>query len=198
MLESTEIKSEVLGEDASLAIDIAAPIVMQDINQLSKELEVPWEKGVFETVDDGSKGLIALILKLAYRLVPQGIDIYLRFTPGRPEKPGVVKEDYSAFIGDGRTPFKKMVDDKILVKKLDCEEYTLAGLKLPENMKEKPSQGLIVMIGPGSLNEKTGELEVPEFEVGEKILFGKFAGTDVKVHGVEYKVLTPKDVLAVF
>lgn len=91
----------------------------------------------------------------------------------------------------------KPLGDRVIVKPLTQEEVTKSGIVLPDTVeKEKKEQGEVVAVGPGRLNEK-GIRNAPEVKVGDRVLFGKYAGEDAEIDGVEYKVLKEEDVLAV-
>jgi chaperonin GroES len=88
------------------------------------------------------------------------------------------------------------LQDRILVKRIDSEEKTVGGLIIPDNAKEKPMQGKVIAIGNGKKLDD-GTLHRPDVKVGDSILFGKYAGSEVKVDGVEHLVLKEDDILGV-
>ena len=88
--------------------------------------------------------------------------------------------------------------NRIVVKPIEREEQTAGGIFLPDTAKEKPQTGEIVAVGPGEYVEATGKIVPSALEVGEKVFYGKYAGTDVTVEGNEFKILDVKDVLAKF
>ena len=88
------------------------------------------------------------------------------------------------------------LNDKILVKRLDAEEKTKGGIVLPDTAKEKPKEGKVISVGTGKLLEN-GERAKPQVSAGDRVLFNSYAGTEVKVEGVEHLILTEDDVLAI-
>lgn len=90
----------------------------------------------------------------------------------------------------------KPLADRVVVKKLDAEEKTAGGIVLPDTAKEKPQQGEILAAGPGKFDEK-GNRQPMETKVGDKVLFAKYSGTEVKIDGVEYLILAERDILAI-
>ena len=86
--------------------------------------------------------------------------------------------------------------DRVVVKPLEDSEEMRGGLYIPDTAKEKPQQGEIVAVGPGKLSEEGARLE-PDVEVGQKVLYGKYSGTDVTVDGNEYLILRESDILAI-
>ncbi len=87
--------------------------------------------------------------------------------------------------------------DRVIVDPLDKEEVTAGGILLPETAKEKPQEGLVVAAGPGRWDDdgkKRVEMEVTE---GDKVIFQKYSGTEVKVNDKKYLILSEKDILAV-
>ena len=86
--------------------------------------------------------------------------------------------------------------DRVVVKKLDAEDKTAGGIVLPDTAKEKPQQGEVLAVGAGRLDEK-GTRQPLEVKVGDKVLFAKYSGTEVKFEGTEYLILAEKDILAV-
>jgi len=89
----------------------------------------------------------------------------------------------------------KPLADRVVVRKLEAEEKTAGGIVLPDTAKEKPQQGEVLAVGPGKLDEK-GTRHPMEVKVGDKVLFAKYSGTEVKIEGVEYFILFEKDILA--
>jgi len=90
----------------------------------------------------------------------------------------------------------KPLADRVLIKKIEAEEKTSGGIVLPDTAKEKPQQGEVLAVGPGKLDEK-GNRQPMEVKVGEKVLFAKYSGTEVKIDGVEYTILAERDILAI-
>ncbi len=90
----------------------------------------------------------------------------------------------------------KPLGDRIVIKVIEDTEQTSGGIFIPDSAKEKPQKGEIVAIGQGKMNEK-GEREPMDVKVGDTVLYAKYAGTDIKMDGVEYKILSVKDALAV-
>lgn len=86
--------------------------------------------------------------------------------------------------------------DRLIVKVIEpIEEKTKSGLYVPDTAKEKPQEGEVLAVGPGALNEK-GERIPMSVAVGDKIIFSKYAGTEIKLDGEEYLVMAERDVLA--
>jgi len=90
----------------------------------------------------------------------------------------------------------KPLADRILVKALESQEKTKGGIVLPDTAKEKPQQGEVIAIGAGKLLED-GSIKNPEVKVGDKVLYGKYAGTEIKVDDQEFLILREDDILAV-
>ena len=86
--------------------------------------------------------------------------------------------------------------DNLVIEIIDDAEQTSGGIFIPDSAKEKPQKGEVVAIGQGKMNEK-GEREPMDVKVGDTVLYAKYAGTDIKMDGVEYKILSVKDALAV-
>ena len=86
--------------------------------------------------------------------------------------------------------------DRVVVQALEETEQMRGGLYIPDTAKEKPQQGTIIAVGPGKLSDEGTRIE-PDVKVGQKILYGKYSGTDVSVDGVEYLILRESDILAV-
>ncbi len=90
----------------------------------------------------------------------------------------------------------KPLADRVVVKKLDAEEKTAGGIVLPDSAKEKPQQGEVLAVGPGRTDDKGARVAM-EVKVGDKVLFAKYTGTEVKIEGVEYLILVERDILAI-
>ena len=88
------------------------------------------------------------------------------------------------------------LSDKLVVKIIDEAEQTSGGIFIPDSAKEKPQKGEVVAVGQGKLNDK-GEREPMDVKTGDIVLYAKYAGTDIKMDGTEYKILSVKDALAV-
>ena len=90
----------------------------------------------------------------------------------------------------------KPLDDRVVVSPLSAEETTSGGVILPDSAKEKPNKGKVVAVGPGKLRDD-GERMPPAVKKGAVVFYGKYAGTEVKVAGDEFKILRESDILAV-
>jgi chaperonin GroES len=90
----------------------------------------------------------------------------------------------------------KPLGDRVFVKVSAAEEKTAGGIILPDNAKEKPNVGEVMQVGVGKLNDK-GERQAMEVSIGDKVLYSKYAGTDIKLGGDDYVLLSEKDILAV-
>lgn len=90
----------------------------------------------------------------------------------------------------------KPLADRVVIKKLEAEEKTAGGIVIPDTAKEKPQQGEVLAVGPGKTGED-GKKQAMEVKQGDKVLFAKYSGTEVKIDGVEYVILGEKDILAV-
>ncbi len=90
----------------------------------------------------------------------------------------------------------KPLGDRIVLKVIDDVQQTQGGIFIPDSAKEKPQKGEVVAVGPGKTMDN-GEREPLDVKVGDKVLYAKYSGTDVKMDGIEYKILSVKDVLAI-
>jgi chaperonin GroES len=86
--------------------------------------------------------------------------------------------------------------DRVVVTRIDAEEKTTGGIIIPDTAKEKPQEGRVVAIGPGGRDEN-GKLIPIDVKVGDRILFGKWSGTEVKIDGVEYLTMKESDIMGV-
>lgn len=87
--------------------------------------------------------------------------------------------------------------DRVVVKKVDAEQKTAGGIVIPDTARERPQQGEVLAVGPGKL-EDNGQRIPMEVKQGDKVLFAKYTGTEVKIDGIEYVVLSERDILAIF
>src|SRR5699024_8576536 len=106
----------------------------------------------------------------------------------------VIKERVIIFKEDIMTI--KPLGDRIVLKVIDDVQQTQGGIFIPDSAKEKHQKGEVVAVGPGKTMDN-GEREPLDVKVGDKVLYAKYSGTDVKMDGVEYKILSVKDVLAI-
>ena len=86
--------------------------------------------------------------------------------------------------------------DKVIIQVIDETEQTAGGIFIPDTAREKPQKGLVLAVGPGKMLDN-GSREAMEVSCGNTILFTKYGGTDVKIDGVEYKILSVRDILGV-
>ena len=86
--------------------------------------------------------------------------------------------------------------DRVVVKRIDAEEKSAGGIIIPDTAKEKPQEGEIVAAGPGGRNE-TGQLIPLDVKVGDRVLFGKWSGTEVKIDGEDLLIMKESDVMGV-
>jgi chaperonin GroES len=89
----------------------------------------------------------------------------------------------------------KPLDDRIVVKAIEEEETTASGLVIPDTAKERPQEGEVIAVGPGRFED--GQRIPMDVSVGNKVIYSKYGGTEVKIDGVEYLILSARDVLGV-
>jgi chaperonin GroES len=90
----------------------------------------------------------------------------------------------------------KPLEDRIVVKTLDAEQTTASGLVIPDTAKEKPQEGEVLAVGPGRVDDNGKRVPV-DVQVGDKVIYSKYGGTEVKYGGEELLILSARDVLAV-
>jgi chaperonin GroES len=90
----------------------------------------------------------------------------------------------------------KPLQDRVLVKRLEAEEKTASGLYIPDSAKEKPQEGEVIAVGPGKYLDNGSRLELT-VKVGDKVLFSKYAGNDIKLDGEEYLIMREDDILGI-
>jgi chaperonin GroES len=86
--------------------------------------------------------------------------------------------------------------DRVVIKRIDAEEKSAGGIIIPDTAKEKPQQGEVVAVGPGGRDE-SGKLIPIDLEVGNRVLFAKWSGTEVKIDGDEYLIMKESDIMGV-
>ena len=91
----------------------------------------------------------------------------------------------------------KPLEDRIVIKSLEAEQTTASGLVIPDTAKEKPQEGEVLAVGPGRWNEDGDERIPLDVNVGDRVIFSKYGGTEIKLGGQEYLTLSARDVLAI-
>ena len=86
--------------------------------------------------------------------------------------------------------------DRVLIRRIDAEEKTVGGIIIPDTAQEKPMEGEVVAAGPGARNEQ-GEVVALEVKAGDRILFGKWSGTEVKLDGQELLIMKESDIMGI-
>ena len=86
--------------------------------------------------------------------------------------------------------------DRVVVKRIEAEEKTAGGIIIPDTAKEKPSQGEVIAVGPGGRDE-AGKLIPIDIQVGDRVLFGKWSGTEVKIDGQDLLIMKESDIMGV-
>ncbi|CUX54955.1 10 kDa chaperonin [Agrobacterium tumefaciens str. CFBP 5621] len=86
--------------------------------------------------------------------------------------------------------------DRILVRRVESEEKTKGGIIIPDTAKEKPSEGEVVSVGPGARNE-AGQVQALDVKAGDRILFGKWSGTEIKINGEDLLIMKESDVMGI-
>jgi len=94
-----------------------------------------------------------------------------------------------------KTKFRPL-HDRVVVRRIEAEEKTKGGIIIPDTAKEKPSEGEIIAVGPGGRDE-AGKLIPIDVKVGDRILFGKWSGTEVKLDGQDYLIMKESDIMGV-
>ena len=86
--------------------------------------------------------------------------------------------------------------DRVIIKRIEEEEKTKGGIIIPDSAKEKPSEGKVIAVGNGKILDN-GEVKALEVKKGDKVLFGKYAGTEIKINGEEHLIMREDDIIAV-
>ena len=92
--------------------------------------------------------------------------------------------------------FRSPLHDRVLVRRIEGEDKTKGGLIIPDSAKEKPAEGMVVSVGPGARKD-SGELIAPSVKAGDKILFGKWSGTEIKLDGEDLLIMKESDILGI-
>ncbi|MFZ0995839.1 MAG: co-chaperone GroES [Candidatus Dormiibacterota bacterium] len=87
--------------------------------------------------------------------------------------------------------------DRVVVKPLERDETTKSGIVLPDTAKEKPQEGLIEAVGNGKYNEQTGQRIALDVKVGDRVIYAKYSGSEIKIDEQEYLILSERDILAI-
>jgi len=90
----------------------------------------------------------------------------------------------------------KPLSDRVVLKPVKAEEKTKGGIVLPDTAKEKPQEGEVIAVGPGRVLENGTKL-TPEVKVGDRVIYSKYSGTEVKIEGEEYLIIRESDILAI-
>ena len=102
----------------------------------------------------------------------------------------------TVLIGRNHNMNLQPLGDRVVVRPLDEEDMkTPSGIYIPDTAKEKPQEGEVVAVGPGELNEKGERIEI-DVNKGDKVIYSKYGGTEIKVEGTEYLILSSRDILA--
>ncbi len=86
--------------------------------------------------------------------------------------------------------------DRVVVTRIDADDKTAGGIIIPDTAKEKPSEGVVISVGPGGRDE-AGKITPIDLKVGDRVMFGKWSGTEVKIDGVEYLIMKESDIMGV-
>ncbi len=90
----------------------------------------------------------------------------------------------------------KPLNDRVLVLRIGEEEKTSGGIIIPDTAKEKPQEGKVVAVGPGKVNDEGKKIAL-DVKAGDKVLFGKYSGTEIQIDGVEHLIMKEDDILAI-
>src|SRR5215472_11833969 len=116
--------------------------------------------------------------------------------PSWQSNPGSAKERPFISHSVGDTMKFRPLHDRVVVKRIDAEEKSAGGIIIPDTAKEKPSQGEVIAVGPGGRDEN-GKLIPIDIQVGDRVLFGKWSGTEVKIDGQELLIMKESDIMGV-
>jgi chaperonin GroES len=108
----------------------------------------------------------------------------------------IAQEDFALTTATASATKLRPLGDRVVVKPTPREEMTKSGIVLPDTAKEKPQEGSVLAVGPGRVLDD-GAREAMDVQVGQKVLYAKYAGTEFKVDGEEYLIISQKDILAI-
>jgi len=114
----------------------------------------------------------------------------------RPTGEASFLEDLNCRKKENRVMKLRPLQDRVIIKRLEEEEKTAGGIIIPDTAKEKPQQGRVVAVGKGKILEN-GQVTPPIVKEGDRVLFNKYAGTEVKIDGEEHLVMREDDILAI-
>jgi len=107
-----------------------------------------------------------------------------------------VEEPQNLFVQEENDMAFRPLHDRILVRRIEADEKTAGGIIIPDTAKEKPSEGEVIAVGPGARDE-SGKLVELDVRVGNRILFGKWSGTEIKLNGEDLIIMKESDVMGV-
>jgi chaperonin GroES len=110
-------------------------------------------------------------------------------------KPAIESSDAIASHQEDPMKFRPL-HDRVVIKRIEAEEKTTGGIIIPDTAKEKPHQGEVIAVGPGGRDE-AGKLIPIDVKAGDRVLFGKWSGTEVKIDDVEYLIMKESDIMGV-
>jgi chaperonin GroES len=114
---------------------------------------------------------------------------------GKSSPPAVKSKKQHIETGSQTMKFRPL-HDRVVIKRIEAEEKTTGGIIIPDTAKEKPQQGEVIAVGPGGRDE-SGKLIPIDVQVGDRVLFGKWSGTEVKLDGIEYLIMKESDLMGV-
>ena len=116
--------------------------------------------------------------------------------PGRPLSDWASRPALTLAPGKTRTMEFRPLHHRVLVRRVTAEEKTAGGIIIPDTAKEKPQEGEVISVGSGTLNDK-GDLRALDVKAGDRVLFGKWSGTEVKINGEDLLIMKESDILGV-
>jgi chaperonin GroES len=103
---------------------------------------------------------------------------------------------YQPILQGGFILVLKPLSDRVVLKPIQAEEKTKGGIVLPDTAKDKPQEGEVIAVGPGRILENGAQLE-PTVKVGDRVIYSKYSGTEIKINGEEYLIVRESDILAI-
>ena len=117
------------------------------------------------------------------------------FRPPRPEEGGAKDCAKTLFVQEENMSFRPL-HDRIVVRRIETLEKTRGGIIIPDTAKEKPQEGEVIAVGPGARNER-GEIVPLDVKAGDRVLFGKWSGTEIKIDGEDLLIMKESDILGI-